>query len=377
MTKKKVAPEFLRTRDFITRYSVVDDAEADVVTVWAMGTWCFSPMCKWPATFPYLYITGGAGSGKTVLGQDALGSVTRMWKSATGTTGPTLFRMLGRVDDETGVIENYAPTLCLDEIDATFSGSKDEPLRQGLNVGYKTGATIPRSAGKTSIDFPIYGPKIMMGIDNGHLPETVVQRSIRIELEKKTQDELDRLGVEPFYTFDVEEESAEIQQDLSDWAKAHSMVLRDYRPVAPKGLTARQWEIARTLVQLAHEIGIEDRIVKALITVFGRRREKSNAKERLYKSIAAAFNNQESQYSDRMTTAQLLSQLNADGVQVPGNSGKGLRNVLGEDGISPRMLRLPTGHPGIPEGGVDTQRGYFRYLFDEAFDRYLAEGEDD
>ena len=343
-------------------------------------------MCQWPATFPYLYITGEAGSGKTVLGQDSLGSVTRMWKSATGATGPTLFRMLGSLDEETGEIENYAPTLCMDEIDATFSGSKDEPLRQGLNVGYKRGATIPRAAGKVSIDFPIYGPKIMMGIDNGHLPETVTQRSIRIELTKQTQDQLDAAKVEPFYTFDVEDESIEIQESLAQWAKAHSMVLRDYRPAAPKGLTARQWEISRTLVQLAHEIGIEDRIIKSLAVVFGRHREVSNAKQRLYRSIAALFSTMDTQHpehSDRVTTNQVLAQLNADGVKVPGQSGKGLSAVLSEDGIAPDYIRLKDGHPGIvydEQAGMvaskPVQRGYFRHKFDGAFVRYLDEDDD-
>lgn len=371
---EKPCPEFDRTREFIGRYSVLAPEELDIITTWAMGTWTFSPMCQWPATFPYLYVTGPAGSGKTVLGQDSLGSVCRQWASAAGATGPTLFRMLGREDEETGEIENYAPTLFMDEIDATFSGSKDEPLRLSLNVGYKRGATIPRAAGKTTIAFPVYGPKILGGIDNGHLPETVTQRSIRIEIEKRTQDELEAAGIQPFYTFDIEDESAEIQQMLSDWAKVHSMVLRDYRPAAPKGLTARQWEISRSLVQLAHAIGIENRVIKSLVTVFNRKRGQENAKQRLYMAVAELANETG---ASKLTTKMILAKLAEKGIGVPGNSGKGLSSVLKQDGITPRYLFIDKPDmPGYVEGKT-THRGYQRFQFDQAFVDFLPEEDDE
>src|ERR1700739_3282245 len=95
-TKKDTpSPEFVRVREFIARFSVVDPAELDLIAVWAIGTWCFSPACTWPATYPYLYVTGPAGSGKSVLCSDSLGSLCRRHASATGATGATLFRMLG------------------------------------------------------------------------------------------------------------------------------------------------------------------------------------------------------------------------------------------------------------------------------------------
>lgn len=371
---EKPCAEFTTARDFIGTYSVLSPEELDIVTTWAMGTWCFSPMCQWPATYPYLYITGPAGSGKTVLGQDSLGAVCRQWAAAAGATGPTLFRMLGREDEETGEIENYAPCLFMDEIDATFNGAKDEPLRLSLNVGYKRGATIPRAAGKTTIAFPVYGPKILGGIDNGHLPETVTQRSIRIELEKHSQDELESLGIQPFYTFDVEDQSAEIQQSLSDWAKRESMVLRDYRPVAPKGLTARQWEISRSLVQLAHAIGIENRIVKALVTVFNRKRGQENAKQRLYMAIAELANETGAR---KLPSRCILAKLAEKGISVPGNSQKGLSSVLKQDGITPDYLYIDKPDMLGYVEGKPTSRGYHLHKFDQAFVDYLPDEDDE
>lgn len=371
-TRKTETPchEFQVTRDFGSRYTVMTDEERDIWTVWQMGTHCFSPMATWPATWPYMLLTGPAGSGKTVSGQDVAGCTCRMWRSAAGATGPTLFRMLGREDEETGEIENYAPTLFLDEIDATYSGSKDEPHRLSLNVGYKRGATIPRSAGKGSIDFPVYGPKILGGIDNGHLPETVSQRCIRIELERHSQDELTALGIEPFYTFDVEDEREDIQQMLHDWAVTNSIVLREYRPVAPKGLTARQWEISRSLVQLAHAIGIEQRIIKALITVFNRKRGQDNAKQRLYTTIHELF---QSTGKNRLTSREIKAALDAKGIGVAGNSLTGLGHLLGRDGIQPKSIWvIDEEHP---KG--KSHRGYQLYQFDQAFVDYLPEQDDD
>lgn len=379
-TAAKPCAAFQRTREVVTRYSKLDDAEADLVTVWAMGTHCFSPMATTPATWPYLYITGAAGSGKTVLGQDVLGMVARMWKSATGATGSTLFRMTTREDEETGELENLAPTLCVDEIDTTFAGAKDEDLRRALNSGYKRGATIPRSAGKSSIDFPIYCPKIMMGIDNGHLPETVTQRSIRIELEKISQDEKAAAGIEDFFIFDVEIETEEIQQMLSDWAKDHSLVLRDYRPAFPAGLTARQWEIARSFVQLASEMGpgMEARITESLITVFNRKRGQESAKKRLYMAIAELF---DESGSKKLPTRAIMARLAEKGIGVPGNSGKGLASILSQDDIQPKSLWIddPANPFYVEENGKmkPTHRGYQRYQFDRVFVDYLPDGDDD
>lgn len=371
-----IAPEFTRTREFIRRYVVLPDEELDVLTVWAMGTWTFSPKCTNPATYPYLYVNAEKGSGKSVLGNDVFGAICRNHRPVVGTTGPALFRMLALFDEETGEVFNLAPTLAIDEIDATFSGNKDEDLRLVLNSGYKRGSTIPRAMGKVSIEYPVYCPKLMMGIDNGHLPATVTDRSIRITLKRATKEEM--VTREDFFPWDIEEEATELQAELAAWAVEHSYALREYRPesmVQTHGLAPRQWEISRSLVQLAKEIGVEDRIKDALVVLFNREPEKASGKERMYKSI---FNLLMGGDLDRVTSRQIMAQLETDGVQVPGNTMKGLAAVLSENGITPSYLRLPTGHPGIltdPETKKPQpiQRGYFRHQFDEAFARYLED----
>ena len=371
-TNNAVVLEFNLVREFVGRYSVVPAEELDLIAVWAIGTWCFQARCQWPATYPYLYINGPAGSGKTVLGQDALGCVTRQHTSATGATGSTLFRMLGFYNEETGDIENLAPTLALDEIDTTFSGQKDPDLQRAIDVGYKRGATIPRAAGKTFMAFPVFGPKLFMGIDNGHLPEPVLQRCLPVALAKQTQDQLTAAGIEPFYIFDVEEERAELQSALADWAVTNSNVLREYRPKPPAGLSARQWEISRSLVQLAHALGNEDQIIASLLTVMRRNPEKPDHKVELYTAIHELLSDLD---TDRVTTVQILAKLTEKGVRVPGQSGKGLAAVLSADGVPATLIHLPAGHPGKqhPDKQHEKQRGYFRHSFDGPIARYLED----
>lgn len=374
MRKSKIAPEFTRVREFIARYILLPTQEdLDLVTLWAMGTWTFSPAAPAaPFSYPYLYLTGAKGSGKTLLGADIFSCICRMHRSVAMITGPTLFRMIGTYDEESRTIISHFPTLFIDEIDAVFSGSADEGLRGAANVGYKRGMTIPRSMGKTTIDFPVYCPKVFGGIDNGHLPDTITDRSIRIDIKRATPEEMGRL--QELYDYEVEDEAAELQQLLSDWAKREAMVLRDYKPAKIEGLTPRQWEVSRSLIQLARAAGIEDQMREALRTILSRNPERPDGKVALYRSIQTAFNDSR---EDRLTTRQILARLLEDGVRVPGDSGKGLSTVLKADGINPRMLRLREGespHTGIVDG-QPVQRGYMRFFFDDAFIEYLDEEE--
>lgn len=371
---RKIAPEFTRTERFISRFTAMDEHQRRISAVWAMGTWCFSPACTWPYTFPYLYVTAPAGGGKSVFGQDVMGSICRERRNATGATGPTLFRMVGRFDPEEGIIENEGHTLVMDEIDMTFSGHKDPETQQSLNVGYKiSGSTIPRAFGKSTIDFPCYAPHILLGIDNGHLPETVRTRCIRIDLRKLSADELETAGIEDFLPWEVDEESADLRQDLSDWAKDNSKVTREYKPVKPEGLTGRQWEIGRTLLQLAHAIGNEDAVRESLVELLNR--APKAGPEALYSAIFSLF--QSTGYK-LLTTNQILEHLTREGIAVPGQSGKGLMSVLGADGIQSRLQHLPKGHKGIPPVRPEVnkgqpqpkQRGYQLLDFDSQFTKF-------
>jgi hypothetical protein len=191
-------------------------------------------------------------------------------------------------------------------------------------------------------------------------------------MKRATREE--RKTIDPFYSFEVEDDAAELSETLAQWAKDHAMVLREYQPTEIPGLSPRQWEIARTLVQLAKAIGNERRIREAIKALFTRAVDRPDAKVLLYRSIFALIDRTG---VDKLTTRMVLAQLAEDGIAVPGNSGKGLSAVLSEDGIAPTYLRIDKPeHPAFVPGKA-THRGYYRHMFDDAFVRYLAPDDDE
>lgn len=375
--KPAANPVFAETEGFIRRFChLPTDADYMVATMWAIGTWTFSPAAPaMPHTYPYLYFTGAKGSGKSQLGVKVYRWITRNHEAVVDVTGPSLFRMLGDYDAESGEVIPHFPTMVLDEIDATWHGASVEGLRGPVNAGYELGATVPRAMGKISIRFPVYCPKVLIGIDNGHLPETVTDRSIRIDIQKATPEQLDALEEGP-YPWDVEDEAAEIQQHLADWAKANAMVLRDYNPKRPDGIAGRQWLIARSLVQLAHAMGNEAEMTAALVEVMNREKAQRDTRTEVLTVIRDLFESMPDKHADRLLARQIVMALNENRV-LPGISEKGLRNLLVKWGLNrPISIRLRPGHPGFVEGGVLGGRGYMRYFFDEAFAEYLDEGDD-
>jgi hypothetical protein len=333
-----------------------------------------------PYTYPYIYANGPSGSGKTVYGRDVMGAVCRQPQALAMPTGVALFKTLVTLDD--GEIVNLYPTLSVDEIDATYNGAKDEDLRTVFNIGYKDRTFIPRSAGKVSINYPAFCPKILMGIDNGHLPQTVTNRSIRIETHIATDEEAARLT--DFFPWEVDERAAELQETLSAWARDNAMVLRDYNP--DKGdFVNRQWEISRSLIQLAHACGIENRIRKALWNLFNRATVIPPIKVRMYRTILHLFDTDGGIKHDRLTSKQIKTALDKAG--IPTGSMTALSYQFKEDGLVHQGLsgyvaiRDET-HPGYVPTSPDgkeraSHRGYLRHQFDEPFARFLATDEED
>jgi len=374
---EKPCTAFTRVRDFIARFVALDDQQLDFSAIWAMGTWTFSPMAPcMPYTYPMIYAKGPSGSGKTVYGRDVMGAVCRQPQALALATGPALFRTLITIDD--GEVINHYPTLSVDEIDAAYNGAKDEDLRTVFNIGYKTGTFIPRSAGKVSINYPAFCPKILMGIDNGHLPQTVTNRCIGIDTHIATDEEAGQL--DDFFPWNVDEEAGEIQELLAQWARENAMVLREYEP--DKGdFVNRQWEISRSIIQLAHACGIENRIRGALKSLFNRATVVEPVKVRMYRTILRLFDSDGGPKQDRLTSKQIKAALDKAGIPVTGNSMTGMSYMFKEDGLlavkSPYVAIRDPQHPAFVSKERASHRGYLRHQFDEPFSRFLAEDDED
>ena len=162
------------------RRFVVFRSEAQVwwVALWVLHTHVFDLF----VTTPYLHVTSPTKqSGKSRLVVEVLVPVVARPWPITEPSEAVLFR----------VIHARHPSLLYDEVDATFG--KDRQMAEGLraifNAGYRKGANVPRCVGpKFEVtDFDVYSPKAFSGLAG--LPDTVTDRSGRIELRRRGRNE--------------------------------------------------------------------------------------------------------------------------------------------------------------------------------------------
>lgn len=259
------------------------------------------------------------------------------------------------------------PTLLLDEVDAIFGSNAErtEPLRAVINGGNRRGASIARcvTRGKTieAVDFPVFGPKVLAGIDTGRLPDTILDRGIVIRMKRRT-------AAEPVARFRHRKAKADVAglvDELAQWADAHSEQLLDAEPDLPDALDDRAAEAWEALLAIADHAGGEwpDRARRAALALSGDRDEDSGHGARILAGVRAAFNGH-----DARSSADLVEAINADDELPFGGwrEGKGLdarllARQLRPYGIKPQVLRIAD----------KTPRGYRREQFTEAWTRYL------
>ena len=226
---------------YVRRFVVLTDQQAITVALWAAHTHAIDAFdCT-----PYLQITSATKrAGKTRLLEILEPIVARPW--FTGRTSAAA--LVRKVDRE-------CPTLLLDESDAAFGGDKDyaEALRGQLNTGYrrsgKSTVCIGQGAKIEAHDFSTFCPKAIAGI--GRLPDTVADRSIAIELRRRTHDE----PCERWRERDGHHEAAPIRDQLATWGAQAVETLRNARPDMPSSLGDRQADVWEPLIALADLAG--------------------------------------------------------------------------------------------------------------------------
>ena len=155
----------------IRRYVVMPDGMVDGVALWIVHTWIHDHL----EISTFLNITSATKRcGKSLLLEVIAELVSRPLPVSGSITGPVLFR----------VIERDEPTLLLDEADTYFKNS--EGLRGIINGSQRhDNAYIMRTIGNDYEPrrFGTWCPKVICGI--GGLPDTVLDRSIIIRLERR------------------------------------------------------------------------------------------------------------------------------------------------------------------------------------------------
>lgn len=337
---------------FIRRYVVLDDAQADAVTLWAAHTHIFQAF----GCTPYLAITSPEKrSGKTRL-LEVLELLAREPLPTANISDAALFR----------VIDARTPTLLIDEVDAIFGRARErEELRGLLCAGYRHGATAHRMGGANNTTlqtFSVYCPKAFAGIGNC-LPDTIVDRAIPIRLKRRTREE----RIERFRLRDVEPIGHELRARLADWLEPQRDHLAVTRPVLPDELDDRAQDVWEPLLGVADLAGdtLAHRARRAALALSsGDERQDESLTALLLRDIHAVF----IANGGRLRTADLIEGLSLI-EESPWGDWRGKQ-------ISPQALskllrsyRIKT-MPVWVEG--ETGRGYKVEQFEDAFARVLG-----
>jgi hypothetical protein len=323
---------------FMRRFVVFTEQEqADVIALWILHTWTFDAAY---AT-PYIYVNSAEPqSGKTRVLEVAQ-LLARNGYSTANLTGASMFR----------VIEDMAPSLFFDEVDAIFTGSANESLRGVLNSGYKTGGSATRFDGKEVVQFNTFCPKMLVGIDNAAMPDTIRDRCIPINLKRKKSGE----EVERFIPRKIQEDADTLKANIEKWATQN--IERIFTAADPKpidGISDRSFEISEPLLVLARVAGgaAAEKTARAALTklLAGKKPAVSDG----IQTLMAAKELFEQTDSDRIASATLAGHM--------GYSPKKLGVVLAPYGITPTTMRFNTG---------DRSKGYMKRDFADAWERYL------
>jgi hypothetical protein len=351
---------------FLKRFVVfADDHQPVAVALWVLHTHAFDA-CE---STPYLLVSSPEKrSGKSRL-LEVLELLVRAGWMISGASEAVLFRK----------IERDCPTLLLDEIDAIFAtfSEKTEPIRGLLNAGSRRSGTVARCVGKEHevAEFAVFCAKCLAGIDNGHHPETIRDRSIVIRLQRKLAE-----NVEQFRYRKVKAEAETIIDAISAWAEAHVSELSEHYPELPAELNDRAAEGWEPLLAIAESAAGEwpAKGRAAAIALSGSAEvEDDSFGVQLLADLKRIWVLDE--LGSVMFSHEICGKLHAvegspwtswgRGRSTAGFNERDLARTLRPFGIRPKSVRT----------GKDTGKGYHREQFVDAWARYVPEdaSEDD
>jgi hypothetical protein len=220
----------------IRRFIICSKHAATAMTLWVVATW-FEEVAQVAPILNFKSPVHRCGKSTCLA---IVGRLVKRRLLSSNTTPAALFR----------AIEKFQPTLVIDEADSFFG--QNEELRGIINSGHtRESAFTLRTVGdelepKT---FSTWGFKAIAGI--GRLAVTIEDRSITIELTRKTRAEkVDRLRhTNP-------QEFEDLSRQIATWASDHVGQMSEARPSIPEALNDRQqdnWDPLFSVASLAGE----------------------------------------------------------------------------------------------------------------------------
>lgn len=347
-------------RQFIARYLVLTPAQLDALALWVVHTHAIDA-----AEFtPYLHVQSPVKrSGKSTLLE-----VLELLVARACVTGRITAAALARV------VDGHQATMLMDENDTVFNagGERAEDLRGMLNNGFTRGKPYikchPKDP-KATIEFDIFGPKVVSGI--GRLAETVEDRSIPIEMKRKLPNEV----TQRFRQRRVSAEAERLSHRADNLARTLIPDLKLAEPHLPDSWNDRQQDVAEPLLAIADYVGGDwpENARKALSILWNTRAPEQEIEVELIRDIRGAFqktdgNGAVTGWHDKMFTKELIGRITAasDSAWHEFNKGK----PITEPQLAKELRKFKI-KPGTVRIGETTSKGYKCEQFQEAWDRYL------
>ena len=337
---------------FISLYVSTGGAERTALALWVVHTHAIEAAeCT-----PYLHVTSPEKqSGKTRLLEVLTLLVSRAWFTAR-VSAAVLVRKVSR----------DAPTLLLDETDSAFKADKEysEALRGLLNAGYRRGGVaslcVKKGGDFDLVDFPVFCAKVLSGI--GQLPDTVADRSIRINMKRRSPDE----PVERFRLRAAQAQVSPLRERLEQWANVAVTRLADARPVLPEELSDRAADVWEPLFAVSDMAGGEwPRRSRQAAGVLSSHADDDGLSwgAQLLRDIALVLDGREGPIPSGELVAALVEREESPWGDLRGRplDARKLARMLRPYGIRPHTVRL----------GNATLKGYQAEDFGDAFTRYI------
>jgi hypothetical protein len=331
----------------IRRFIICEHHTAVAAALWVAMTWFMDVVQVAPLA---LITAPEKRCGKTML-LTLLGKLVPRPLTSSSITPSALFRS----------IDLWKPTLLIDETDACLKDN--EELRGLINCGHtRDSAYTIRCVGDdhTPTPFNTWSAKALSGI--GHAADTIMDRSIILELRRKLPDEnVERIRhAEPALFQELSSKLARFADDNANAVKAS-------RPELPHDLNDRAQDNWEPLLSIANIAGGDwyHTAVNAALKIAGGEVSTQTVGTELLADIQEIF---VSKSVDRIFTVKLVEALCADDEKMwlgynrgfpikPGQLSKKLKAY----GIHSKSIRI----------GTENAKGFEKKQFAEAFLRYI------
>ena len=332
------------------RYLVLDEAQLVTLALYVVHTHAIEAAYH----TPYLTVTSPTPrSGKTRVLEVCNLLVAKSWLCS-ATTAAALVRKVERVQ----------PTLLLDETDRVFKGNKEDAhkLTGLLNAGYSQSGVYTmcetRGSKVEEKDFHVFCPKVLCGIGHAHLPDTLMSRSIAIEMKRKLNE-----PVQKFREREAIERLTPIRERIEALVPHLINELALARPAPAPGLNDRAEDSWEPLLAIADRAGEEwARKARQCATVLSGETNRPDADlgVLLLRDIHEVWDED----VPFISTKELLSKLHALEESPWPTRGRG------DSPMTPHALAKLLSGFGIVSKSNGHFRGYTRDRFDDAWVRY-------